>query len=99
MDSKRTNKTIVRTETTTRTLTRELTWSEEMVVRMARGLSEDGAFALERRTSDPELLARLGVLEAQLLAEMHGAGPLAESTQPPNDVKARILDRLSSLDD
>ena len=103
MDSKRTNKTTTETLTTTHALplTRELSWAEEMVVRTSRGLSEPGETALSfRGDGDEELRARLALMELELLASMHGAGPLAGPAASAYDgVKAKILARLAALDD
>jgi hypothetical protein len=79
-----------------------LTREEELVVRMSRGLGEGGSFALPMRSgSVGDLRARLALIEAGLLAEVHGAGPLAEQlgVQVDADMKAKILARLSQLDD
>lgn len=98
------------TKTQTRTMTEvegaprnaELTHEEELVVRMSRGLSESGTFQLPMRgRNNAELRARLALIEAGLLAEIHGAGPLAEQLGVAVDegMKARILAKLSTLDD
>ena len=95
--------TETRTSTFTRPGTRELTWEEEMVVRMRKGLSESDDAALEfRGQTHPETQARLAMIEAHLLSEMHGVGPWAEAEEEADvdqDVKGRILDTLSGFED
>lgn len=96
------NSAPVRTLTTVSPGERELTREEELVVRMRQGLSEAPSAALPRRgTAVAETRARLALMEAALLADMHEAGPLADSPAPQvvvdSDVKARILDKLSKL--
>ncbi len=101
MDTKRATKGTVKTGTLTsvdvreRTLTRE----EELVVRMLRGLGEGPDYPLEfRGRLNPELNARLALIEAVLLAEEHGIGPLAvEAEAVDRAVKDRILDKLGKL--
>ena len=74
-----------------------------MVVRMTQGLSETADFALEfRGAENAELRARLALIEADLLAEMHGIGPLSESPTEASidhDLKNRIANKLASLGD
>lgn len=80
----------------------ELTRDEELVVRMSRGLGEGSQFGLEHRgNAFAETRARLALMEAGLLADLHGTGPLAEQLGVVVDagVKAKILARLSKLDD
>ncbi len=95
------NSTQLRTLTTTRPGARELTHEEEMVVRMRHGLSEGPDARLPGRALTAETRARLALMEASLLAEMHDTGPLAASeeaqVQVDGDLKARILDKLSKL--
>ncbi len=92
----------VRTLTNVHEGDRELTREEELVVRMRQGLGESPVSSLPRRGADfAETRARLALMEAALLAEMHDAGPLADSPAPQvvvdSDVKSRILDKLSKL--
>lgn len=85
----------------------QLTWEEEMSVRMAHGVSEGPESALAFRGQlHTELRARLAGLEAELLASMHGRGPLAEpevtaEAAPEVAVDAamrqRIMERLASV--
>lgn len=93
--------TQLRTLTTTRPGARELTHEEEMVVRMRHGLSEGPDAPLPGRVLTAETRARLALMEASLLAEMHETGPLANTPEPQvqvdGDLKARILDKLSKL--
>ena len=101
-----TTTTTVRQPAIPPTSTREhegLTWQEEMVVRMTRGLSEAGEHELEYRGRlHREPRARLAQLEAELLASMHGAGPLAEVDEAPaveiqEEARDRIMERLRGL--
>lgn len=85
----------------------QLTWEEEMTVRMAHGVTESGEAPLAYRGQlHGELRARLGALEAELMASMHGRGPLAAPVEPTEptaqvavdeDMRQRILDRLASV--
>lgn len=80
----------------------QLTWEEEMTVRMSHGLSEGPEHALEFRGQlHNELRARLGMMEAELLEAMFQRGPLAQSSveAPAVDVegRARILEQLARL--
>ena len=84
----------------------QLTWEEEMTVRMAQGLSEGPDAALAYRGQlHGELRARLGALEAELLASMHQQGPLAETDDSQEiagvsvneEVRQRIMDRLAEI--
>ncbi len=93
-------------KSTVTTLTREksreeLTHQEEMVVRMTRGISETDGHPLEFQGSDiDETRAKLALMEAQLLAQMHQSGPLAEqSTGVDLQVKSAILNHLGSLEE
>ena len=101
LDIKNKTKTSVATRTLTRRETTVLTREEELVVRMRKGLSEEGDFALEfRGAGNEEVSARLGLIEATLLAEMFDAGPLAAPrTTVDTEMKDRILDQLSKLSD
>jgi len=105
LDTKKGNNTAVETRTS-HVLHQEknrgaLTWQEGRVVRMRQGLSEAHEAPLEFHGQDqPETRARLALLEAHLLAEVHGIGPLAEDdTELDHGVKNRILDKLARLDD
>jgi len=102
--TRKTTRTAVQTKTLTerRAGAEPLTRDEELVVRMRRGLGEPGDFALEQRgTGHEETRARLAMMEAALLAEMHNTGPLAESgdVEVDESVKSRILARLQEVDD
>lgn len=94
-------KTTTRTATTTETLTVE----EERIVRMLKGLSEpDDAPLSFVKTADAEVNARLARMEAELLAHMHGQGPLAARKAPApapagSSAKSAILSRLRALED
>ena len=101
LDTKNKTKTSVAIRTLTRRETTVLTREEELVVRMRNGLGEAGDFPLEfRGTGNEELSARLGLIEATLLAEMHDAGPLAAPrTAVDTDMRDRIMQRLSKLTD
>jgi len=64
---------------------------------MIHGLGEeDDAELTFAKSVDPEVNARLQMIEAALLAEMHGVGPLADSTDEP---KAKILEHLKRLEE
>lgn len=83
---------------------RDLSWQEEMVVRMRQGLSEEGDHELAYRgRHHREVRARLGNLEAELLAAMHERGPLAEREEAAPEVavdesaRQRIMERLAGL--
>ncbi len=85
--------TTTQTETRTETLTRE----EELVVRMRHGLSEsDDAELTFTESRDDEVKARLRMMEAALMAQMHGEGPLATDQVEPKD---KILAKLKRLED
>jgi hypothetical protein len=94
--SKRLRSGLTTTETQTQRRTETLTAEEERVVRMLHGLGEpdDGTLA-QKKSSDPEVNAQLQLLEAALLAELHGTGPLAEDDSP----RSKILERLRALED
>ena len=98
----KTTKTTVKTNTSTRVGRDEsgLSWEEEMVVRMRQGLSEADSHVLEfRGRGTPELRAQLTLMEADLLATMHGIGPLADAgTEIDHGLKSRILSKLSEID-
>ncbi|MCA9300302.1 MAG: hypothetical protein KDA28_14625 [Phycisphaerales bacterium] len=68
---------------------------------MRKGLSEEHAAPLEfRGAAHAETRARLTLMEANLLSEMHDLGPLAEAdTGVDPGVKRRVLDKLAGLDD
>lgn len=92
---KSTGVTVTEAQTTTRTET--MTHEEERVVRMLHGLNEAGDTPLEfAEGQSEEVQARLMRMEAMLMAQMHGKGPLAESGDAS---KAKILSRLQSLED
>lgn len=85
----------------------QLTWEEEMTVRMAHGVSEgpDAALAF-RGQLHTELRARLAGLEAELLASMHGRGPLAAVEEVEEQVptvavdeqkRSLIMERLAAV--
>jgi hypothetical protein len=74
----------------------------ELIARMRQGVTVDADAPLEMRGgANRELRARLALIEAGLLAELHGRGPLAEDLGVAVDqgVKAKILAKLGSLDD
>lgn len=82
-----------------------LTWEEEMTVRMRHGLSEGPDTDLEFRGQlHGEVRARLGAMEAEMLAAMFQRGPLAEEF-PAEDsgvsvdeaTRARIIETLARL--
>jgi len=80
---------------------RELTPEEEMVVRMRQGLSEGHDHMLPQRgQTNAETRAKLALIEATLLEDLYGRGPLAEAAgvDVDQDLKARILAKLSKLD-
>jgi hypothetical protein len=94
--SKRLRSGLTTTQTQTRSRATRLTAEEERVVRMLHGLGEpDDAELAFHKSSDPEVNARLQLIEAALLAEMHGVGPLAEADDSP---RAKILERLRALE-
>ena len=101
LDTKNKTKTSVAIRTLTRRETTVLTREEELVVRMRHGLGEDGDFPLEfRGAGNAEVAARLGLIEATLLAEMFETGPLASPRTTVNtEMKDRIIERLSKLTD
>lgn len=104
MATRKTTRTAVETKTLIerRAGAGPLTRDEELVVRMRRGLGEPGDFALEQRgVEHDETRARLAMMEAALLAEMHGTGPLTEAgdVEVDESVKNRILARLQEVDD
>ncbi|MBN1946467.1 MAG: hypothetical protein JW797_12400 [Bradymonadales bacterium] len=75
-----------------------LTAEEERVVRMIHGLSEEDDHELAFvSASDPEVNTRLQLMEAILLAEMHGGGPMAG--QRDLTPKEKILSHLKRLKD
>ena len=75
-----------RSKTTTTTRVQTLTQTEEKVVRMRRGIPGADDMALERKTNDPELLAKLRDIEAKLFLE---AGQVSTMSK-----KQRIIDQL-----
>lgn len=98
MDAKKNTTTTTTTRTLTERVTRQLTRDEELVMRMRHGLSEGPDHVLEfRGASHPETAAQLALIEACLLEEMYGAGPLATSASVDTELKGRILDKLGSL--
>ncbi|MCB9520481.1 MAG: hypothetical protein H6699_06360 [Myxococcales bacterium] len=101
MDSKKntTTTTLVETRTATRVRTATtLTREEELVIRMTRGLSEGAEHVLEYRgAGSEELAARLGLIEAALLADVYDIGPFAETAQVDQGVKDLVLSKLSKL--
>jgi hypothetical protein len=101
LDNKNKTKTNVTTRTLTHRETTVLTREEELVVRMRKGLSEEGDFLLEfRGAGNEEVTARLGLIEANLLADMFDAGPLAAPRATVDTaMKDRIIDQLSKLSD
>jgi len=74
-----------KTTTTVRTRTR-LTDNEEKVVRMRKGMSAPDDMVLERKTTDPELLAKLRDIEAKLFLDAGQVAPMSK--------KQRIIDSL-----
>ena len=100
MDPKKNTKTTVQTRTLTERVTRTLTREEELVVRMTRGLGEGPEYALEfRGGTHPETSAQLALIEAAILAEVYEVGPLVAQGSVDNDLKGRIIDKLSKLGD
>jgi len=98
-----TTKTTVQTETFTKRQAGRtpLTREEELVVRMTRGLSEGPECELQQQGQDhEEARASMALMEASLLAQMHGEGPLAEQAgvEIDHDLKARILEQLSKME-
>lgn len=92
--------TTVRTGTLTerRTGERTLTRDEELVVRMTRGLSEGADHRLEfRGGTHADVRARLALMEAHLLSEMHA--DTGSDIDVDEGLKSRIVDRLAALDD
>ena len=88
-----------RQNTTTRTLTETLSHEEEKVVRMLHGLSQPDNSQLQfADVADDEVNARSRRMEAELLAKMHGQGPLADADSAPVTVKEKIMGRLQKLD-
>jgi len=102
-DARVTSHTVTKAPTETSTREQQLTWQEEMTVRMAHGLSEDREHALEFRGQlHGELRARLSAMEAELLEVMFQRGPLAvqEAVDEPavdTDARARIVEQLARL--
>lgn len=95
-----------KTQTTVRTGTlterrdghRSLTREEELVVRMTRGLSEGTEHRLEfRGDANADVRARLALMEAHLLSELHGDA--SSDIDVDEGLKSRIVDRLAALDD
>ncbi len=72
---------------------------------MIHGLSEAGEFELEFRGRSEQTQAKLALMEAELLAQMYDAGPLAATpveagnVEVDQDLKARIVSRFSELND
>lgn len=97
------SRTVTQSHTETSTRDEQLTWSEEMTVRMAKGLSEGPEHALQFRGQlHGELQARLAAMEAELLQVMFQRGPQAvqEATQAPaidEEGRARILEQLARV--
>lgn len=90
---KKTRTTVTKTETTTEVLQPE----EERVIRMLHGLGEaDDAELTFVESKDPEVNTRLKMLEAVLMAQMHGQGPLADES---GEAKGKILSHLQRLED
>lgn len=98
-----TSRTVTKAPMETNTREQQLTWQEEMTVRMAHGLSEDRDHALEFRGQlHGELRARLGAMEAELLEVMFQRGPNAmqEAVDEPavdEEGRARIVQQLARL--
>lgn len=98
-----THHTVTTSPAETSTREQELTWEEEMTVRMAHGLSEDNDHALEFRGQlHGELRGRLAAMEAELLEVMFQRGPNAmqESVAEPavdEDGRAQIVEQLARL--
>ena len=64
---------------------------------MLHGINEaDDTELTFEKSVDPEVNAKLQLIEAALLAEMHGQGPLAETASGP---KAKILEHLKRIED
>lgn len=102
-DARVTTHTVTKAPTETSTREQQLTWEEEMTVRMAHGLSEDRDHALEFRGQlHGELRARLGAMEAELLNVMFQRGPQAvqaavEEPVVDEEARARIVEQLARL--
>lgn len=102
-DKRVTTRTVTRAPLETRTKEQQLTWEEEMTVRMSHGLSEGPDHALEFRGQlHGELRSRLGAMEAQLLEAMFQRGPLAGEAAAPapavdEESRSRILEQLARL--
>jgi hypothetical protein len=76
---------------TPRTDAARLSQEEERVVRMLHGLSEPDDYQLTfAKTSDEEVNARLKLLEATLLADYHGKGPLAQAVSPMDKIDSHL---------
>lgn len=95
-------RTTTRVPTETRSQDLQLTWEEEMTVRMSHGLSESADHALEFRGQlHGELRARLGMMEAELMEAMFQRGPMAqpkvEAPAVDAEGRARILAQLARL--
>lgn len=108
MATRRISKTQVRGKTTVEVSDQAgLTHEEEMVVRMRTGRSLPDSAPLPRRDGGhAELRARLALIEATLLEDLYGTGPLAETeaaapaeVEVDRGLKARILAKLSRVDD
>lgn len=85
------------TTTTTETTTEVLQPEEERIIRMLHGMGEpDEAKLTFVETQDEEVNLRLKMLEAALLAQMHGQGPLAEEG---GSAKEKILTHLRRIED
>lgn len=82
-----------------------LTWQEEVVVRMTRGVSESEDFVLEFRGQErPDVQARLALIEGEALLALgllevssEADAPVVDepSIEVDRDLKARILRKLS----
>jgi hypothetical protein len=91
--------TVTTTSRTAQGTGESLTHEEERVVRMLNGMGESGDSELTFvESSDTEVNARLKLMEAKLLAMMHGQGPFAE-TATANSPKQKILNRLKALEE
>ena len=88
--------TRIRIDTRPDTEAAPLAAEEERVVRMLHGLGEEGDHELEfQKSPDPEVNARLQLMELALLEQMHGEGQTTDPATP----KEKILEHLKSLEE
>ena len=103
MVTKHYRKTNVQTRTAPRTerRQRELTWNEEMVVRMRQGLSEGDDHVLEMRgTAFEQARARLFAIEADALVAIMGPEALVDAVglDAAEDMIAYAEDTMGPLE-